>query len=173
MKTLVDRLLELGKEPRLTNGELDRPTNERTVNNLVFTDADCYFWGNFEDNPSGQGNFLPVTVRLILDYPPDASTNPTWDTLIVGYNNLNLKKPDVQVVVELVQVDRKNRAMTVLATFDSNEHTVARKSEGYIRFNANFDFHQNIYFLKLELTRKIVSDFSTIAYRVGLAHSNK
>jgi len=127
--------------------------DESAVNKYAFNYADFYYLGSAVSSPNRKTGYNPISVRCNVDNPLDNDVRPKWDTLIIGYNDPDLEKKDASVVARLVQVKRATGLTSVVATFDSNTSSLTGRREGFVKFTSILDFHNNAYFVQLNLTR--------------------
>jgi hypothetical protein len=154
MKTLIDKMIANGAYPQAA-----------AIETYVLTHTDFHYWGNFKNNKDA--------VILTVDYPMDALVNPTWNTLIVSYEDMEEEKSDHVLVARLVLANRLTGKKVPIAVFDSNKNRAIGSKEGLVMFNVEFDFYENAYFIELQLLEAKVNDVSTITYRISLVNVHK
>ncbi|MDD5272194.1 MAG: hypothetical protein PHU14_05695 [Methylovulum sp.] len=146
--------------------------DESALKQYAFNNADFYYLSSAVSTPNRKGGVFPLVGRCNVDNPLDANVNPKWNTLIVGYMDPDLQNKGASVVARLIQVKRATGSIITLATFDSNNNAVAGRTEGFVNFTAPFDFHNNAYFVQLELIRTTTEVLSPIVYSARLVNSS-
>jgi len=146
--------------------------DESGLKQYAFNYADFYYLGSAVSTSSRTGGLLPLVSRCNVDNPLDANVNPKWNTLIIGYMDPDLQKTAASVVARLIQVKRATGATSTLAIFNSNTNSTVGRTEGYVTFDASFDFHNNAYFVQLELVRASTEVLSPIVYSARLVESS-
>lgn len=141
--------------------------------NTQFNNADFYFSGS-KISASGRLNFaLPMTARCNVNNPLDAKTDPSWNTLIVGYKDPDGQQTNASVVARLIQIKRATGTAATIATFNSNNIPLLDRRESYITFGTALDFHNNEYLVQLDLVRTTTDVATPIAYSVRLTSTSK
>jgi hypothetical protein len=139
--------------------------DEETLAKYEFRTAAFRFRGGEISDSNGIGTYRPITVRCNIVNPLDTG-NPTWEKLVVGYQDPDGTRDNSRVEVRLKRVLRPSGGGTI-AIFNSNAFSVDTNGERFISFSHEFDFQKEDYFFEINLYRKTISASPAI-YRVRL-----
>jgi hypothetical protein len=108
----------------------------------------------------------PIVARCNVVNPLD-SGNPSWNALIVGYQDPDGTGTAHSVRVRLYRVSRHNGTAYQVAVFSSNSSSATGRTEGLTEFSHTFDFLNNEYFVQMELIRQNTNQ-NPVIYHVRL-----
>ncbi len=114
---------------------------------------------------------LPISVRCNVTDPMDGSIKPAWNSLIVGYIDPDGTATGTRVIARLYKLARANGSASLIAYFDSNTLAQNVRAEALVATKEAFDFHNNEYFVQLDLYRANQTTYYPLAYSARLAYA--
>lgn len=112
-----------------------------------------------------------VVARCAVHNPKD-SGNPSWNGLIVDYQDPDGKGVNAQVRVYLRRYSRSTGSFVTIASFDSSLFAITTRTEGLKTFIHTMDFLNNEYYVEIQIYRN-TTEFSPIVRAVRLSPVQK
>jgi hypothetical protein len=100
--------------------------------------------------------YEPIIARCNVLNPLDedpTNIDPSWNALIVGYQDPDGTGLETNVTAKLIRVGRNNGTVSTVATFDSNKSNDKTRTEELVFLTQPIDFRHHEYYVQLELLR--------------------
>ncbi|TAL39754.1 MAG: hypothetical protein EPN97_01750 [Alphaproteobacteria bacterium] len=146
--------------------------DEAAIGKYAFNKADFSFKAGAYSDPSRLAP-LPIVVRCNVANPMDGDIAPIWNTMIIGYSDPDGMAVDTKVSAYLYQVSRTTGATSIVASFDSNAWIQTTRGEVAVDLTKALNFHNNEYFVQLELTRTNNTKLNPVVYSARLVNRMK
>lgn len=146
--------------------------DEGAIGKYAFTSGDFSFKSTAYSDAS-RLLVSPISVRCNVVDPMDGDVKPAWNSLVIGYMDPDGMGLDTRVIARLYKISRATGTPTTIAIFNSNTSTQNTRGETLVDIKTPFDFHNNEYFVQLDLYRTNQTPLNPVAYSARLVHAEE